>query len=150
MTLASLVLVIIRDIREIRGQILQPRISRMTRIMGTERLSTFNRTQFQRSADGTLEKTTALTFVTDSRLLRHRGDDLFPNGLRVGSFDLAHDLADQGADRILLAGLEIGDRLGIPAENCRNCSVDCPGVFNNRQPLISDDFIDPTGTRNRR
>ena len=33
MSLASLVLVIIRDIR---GQILQPRISRMTRIMGTE------------------------------------------------------------------------------------------------------------------
>ena len=65
MTLASLVLMIIRDIGEIRGQILQPRISRMTRIMGTERLSTFNRMQFQRSADGTLEKATALN-------LRHR------------------------------------------------------------------------------
>ena len=37
MTLASLVSVIIRDISEIRGQILQPLISRMTRIMGTER-----------------------------------------------------------------------------------------------------------------
>ena len=36
MTLASLVLVIIRDIREIRGQILQPRISQMTRIIGIE------------------------------------------------------------------------------------------------------------------
>ena len=36
MTLASLVLVIIRDISEIRGQILQPRISRMPRIMRTE------------------------------------------------------------------------------------------------------------------
>ena len=36
MTLASLVPVIIRDISEIRGQILQPRISRIPRIMGTE------------------------------------------------------------------------------------------------------------------
>ena len=36
MTLASLILVIIRDICEIRGQILQPLISRMTRIMRTE------------------------------------------------------------------------------------------------------------------
>ena len=38
MTLASLVLVIIRGIRDIRGQILQPRMSRMTRInMGETR-----------------------------------------------------------------------------------------------------------------
>ena len=45
MTLASLVLVIIiRDIREIRGQILQPRISRIIRMMETEHL----RSSFQR------------------------------------------------------------------------------------------------------
>ena len=36
MTLASLALLIIRDISDIRGQILQPRMSLMSRIMGTE------------------------------------------------------------------------------------------------------------------
>ncbi len=53
MTLASLVSVIIRDISEIRGQILQPRISRMARIMGTEYFQSsfqpLDRVQFQRS-----------------------------------------------------------------------------------------------------
>ena len=65
-----------------------------------------------------------------------------PYHLRVRAFQLFHHLADQRADRGLLAGAEVVDGLLIFLDDSSEDRIECAVVLHDRETLGGDDGVD--------
>ena len=76
---------------------------------------------------------------------RDFGDEQLADDLRIGSFGLPHHLADQRADRLLLAPFEVGHDLGVFGQDGFDDRGQLPRVGGDGEGPYCDDLLDVRG-----